>query len=225
NLRQDLNLILTELAQTPRDVVMGGQTVSVDRSIFLNALRNAFYSRESTAWLPLAITEFAAGNTGPWRAMGDISGEIMSGVSLGTMLSVMCGEEVPRMLATGVATTTTAFEHIDMSFWPEACDVWPAARVENDFDEPVSSDVPVLLLSGAMDPVTPPAFANVAQATLTRSRHLVAAHNAHITSNYSCAPQLIGEFLDTLDPDALDDTCLNRVGPAPFLLTPAGPSP
>ena len=225
NLRNDLNTVLTELNETPRIVTIAGQDISVDRSVFLNALRNAFYARESTSWLPLAISEFAAGNEGPWRAMGDLAGQIMNDISLGTMLSVMCGEEIPRMQANGIAETSTAFADIDLSFWHDACDVWPAAEVPANFDLPVSSDVPVLLLSGSMDPVTPPAFAEIAQATLTRSKHLVAEHNSHITSAYGCAPRLIATFLDSLDPASIDDSCLNRIGPAPFLLTPAGPAP
>jgi len=87
------------------------------------------------------------------------------------------------------------------------------------------SDVPALLLSGALDPVTPPEYGEIAARSLSQSRHLIAEHNGHITSGYSCAPTLISEFLETTDPQALDDSCLNRVGHAPYLLTLAGPNP
>lgn len=224
-LRDDLNRILDDLAREPRIVNMAGSNMRVDPSIFLNTLRNAFYVRSATAWLPLTITEFAAGNTALWSALTDSTGQIISDVSLGTMLSVMCGEEVPRMKTKGIAETTTAFAHIDLSFWHDACAMWPAAHVPENFDAPVSSDVPVLLLSGALDPVTPPAFADVAKSTLTNATHLVADHNSHITSNFGCASQLIADFLDDLAPAELDGACLNRIGRAPFLLTPAGPAP
>ena len=78
---------------------------------------------------------------------------------------------------------------------------------------------------GALDPITPPAFGDIAAHSLSRSKHLIAEHNGHITSGYSCAPKLLAEYLEHTDPDALDDSCLNRVGQAPFLLTVAGPKP
>lgn len=225
HLAQDLDQLVADLDSAPRDVTINGVAVSVDASIFMNGLRNAFYARNSTSWVPFAVTEFARGDPAPWIAMSDVSGRIMEKVSLGTMLSVMCGEEIPRMNKSGLAPTPTPFAHVDLSFWPSACTAWPNAPVPDEFDQPVKSNVPVLLLSGALDPVTPPAFARDAAAHLTNSVHLVAQHNAHITSGFGCAPRLIGEFLDTRDPASLDAECLNRIGQAPFLLGPEGTAP
>ena len=37
------------------------------------------------------------------------------------------------------------------------CEVWPRGPIDADLHAPLKSDVPVLLLSGGNDPVTPPA--------------------------------------------------------------------
>ncbi len=39
------------------------------------------------------------------------------------------------------------------------CGIWPRGEVAEDFHQPVVSDMPVLLMSGERDPVTPPRYA------------------------------------------------------------------
>ena len=41
------------------------------------------------------------------------------------------------------------------------CGVWPHGEVPDGFHEPVVSDLPVLLMSGERDPVTPPHYAEM----------------------------------------------------------------
>src|SRR3546814_17415311 len=52
----------------------------------------------------------------------------------------------------------------------EQCDVWPKGKRPEDFHQPLASDVPALLLSGELDPVTPPAYAQRVVRTLTNGR-------------------------------------------------------
>src|SRR3546814_17083168 len=39
------------------------------------------------------------------------------------------------------------------------CDAWPKGKRADDFHQPLASDVPALLMSGELDPVTTPAYA------------------------------------------------------------------
>ena len=61
---------------------------------------------------------------------------------------------------------------------------------------PLASDVPVLLLSGGLDPVTPPAYAEEVAKTLRNHRHVVAAGYGHIVSPHACGPRLVAAFVD-----------------------------
>jgi len=55
----------------------------------------------------------------------------------------------------------------------DMCGVWPRGPVDEDFHEPLEANIPVLLLSGTDDPVTPPAYAEQAKAGLPHSWHIV----------------------------------------------------
>ena len=50
---------------------------------------------------------------------------------------------------------------------------WPRGRVPENYGEPVRADVPVLLLSGTHDPVTPPRWGAEAARHLPRALHVV----------------------------------------------------
>ena len=58
------------------------------------------------------------------------------------------------------------------------------------------SDIPVLILSGGLDPVTPPTNGDEVAKTLPHSRHVVATAYGHIISANACAPRLIETFID-----------------------------
>ena len=73
---------------------------------------------------------------------------------------------------------------------------------------PVTSDVPVLILSGGLDPVTPPSYGAEVASTLPNSRHVVAAGYGHIVSPHACAPRLIAAFIDDPDFAELPPTCV-----------------
>ena len=105
----------------------------------------------------------------------------------------------------------------------EACAVWPRGELPDGYREPVRSDAPVLILSGELDPVTPPRWGDHAAAALPNSRHLVVPGTGHGTLRAGCATRLIGEFLDSPDPAALDASCLAGVARPPFWRSATGP--
>ncbi|MGF7174556.1 alpha/beta hydrolase [Azospirillum doebereinerae] len=78
------------------------------------------------------------------------------------------------------------------------CRLWPAGQQEPLERLPVASAVPVLLLSGAYDPVTPPEWGERAAATLPKSRHLVFRSAGHlVTSGEDCAMAAAVTFVET----------------------------
>lgn len=78
------------------------------------------------------------------------------------------------------------------------CRQWPAGQQEPLERLPVASPVPVLLLSGAYDPVTPPEWGERAAATLPKSRHLVFRGAGHlVTSGEDCAMAAAVTFVES----------------------------
>ena len=67
--------------------------------------------------------------------------------------------------------------------------------------QPVKSNVPVLLLSGAYDWLTPPSWGREAARLLANARHLVFRAQGHgVASQEPCAGRLRDEFIDDPDP-------------------------
>ena len=69
--------------------------------------------------------------------------------------------------------------------------------------QPLRSDVPALLVSGGMDPVTPPAYGTLVARDLPNSRHIIAPGYGHIVTPHACGPRLMAAFVDTADPAKL----------------------
>jgi len=84
------------------------------------------------------------------------------------------------------------------------CEAWgiqPAGPIVN---EPVSSDVPALILAGQFDPITPPAFATMAAETLNNNYLFEFPGLGHgILDSNACALKLSLQFLQ--DPHTLPD--------------------
>ncbi len=88
----------------------------------------------------------------------------------------------------------------------------------------VGSDAPVLILSGGIDPATPPHHAELVAATLPNARHLVAPHLGHGVSMHGCAPRLIERFVRAGSGKEIDAACLARI-PRPTFVLPMGTAP
>ena len=73
------------------------------------------------------------------------------------------------------------------------------------------ADVPIgVLLSGGLDPVTPPAYGDEVAKTLRNSRHVVAAGYGHNVSPHACAPRLVADFIEQAGFDKLSPTCVRH---------------
>jgi pimeloyl-ACP methyl ester carboxylesterase len=95
------------------------------------------------------------------------------------------------------------------------CEGWPVQPRDAGFSRPVTSDLPVLLLAGEYDPVTPVRYADAALRHLPNGRLAVIPHVSHsVLDAAACAGDIVRDFLR--DPSApLADHCA-RVPPPVF---------
>jgi pimeloyl-ACP methyl ester carboxylesterase len=125
--------------------------------------------------------------------------------------SVTCAEDIPRV---SPAEATSALAHLRSKALAEralaVCAGWPKGTSAADAATPVESDVPVLILSGGLDPVTPPANGAEAAKTLSASRHIVARGYGHIVSPHACGPRLIAAFVDDPSFATLPVSCVDH---------------
>ena len=105
------------------------------------------------------------------------------------------------------------------------CSVWPKGALDDDFKTPVATDLPVLLLSGEADPITPPAYGDLAAVDMQNALHLTGRKQGHGQAIVGCMPRIIGDFVDTGSIEDLDTGCIDRFFAMPFFLDFSGPSP
>jgi pimeloyl-ACP methyl ester carboxylesterase len=198
----------------------------IERAGLAGAARNLLYIPELAGLLPLAVERASAGDFGTFIAAADAFSNGIS-VSTGMFLSIVCAEDVPRIDATRArelsADTFLGGEWLaDMK---TECEHWPAAQLPAAYFEPVESDVPALLLSGNLDPVTPPSWGELVARGLPRSRHVVVPGAAHGTTPLGCVPDLIAEFLEQPEPAGLDASCVERLQRPAYFTSLQGPNP
>jgi pimeloyl-ACP methyl ester carboxylesterase len=88
------------------------------------------------------------------------------------------------------------------------CAAWNVPAAGPGLTAPARSDVPALLVSGALDGITPPGFAAEAAASLPRARQLVfpGAGHAVFSSSPECFVNVLTDFLD--GPDDVNTGCV-----------------
>ncbi len=97
-----------------------------------------------------------------------------------------------------------------------ACGVIQVPQLPDASDAPVVADIPVLLLNGGLDPVTPPDNARLLAAELPNSQYVLFPGSGHVQAQSSCAVAIIAAF--AADPTAPVDT--SCIAPAPVFATP-----
>ena len=202
-------------------------TVDLSRDMFAGGLRGVLYSTELTSLMPLALHQAARGEYAPFVAQSVVFADSMGDtMSTGLMLSILCAEDLPRIdeAAQRMKDAATFLGTMTYDVMREACELWPHAPLPETAGQPVESDVPTFLLSGAADPVTPPRWAELAAESLSRSTHVVVPNVGHGTLTRGCVPGLVTDFLDTADPAAVDASCAEDVRRPPFFIDLAGPA-
>jgi pimeloyl-ACP methyl ester carboxylesterase len=100
-----------------------------------------------------------------------------------------------------------------------ACRQWRVPPPTPHADEPVASDVPALLVSGELDPNTPPRHAAQALRTLSRGQHVVLKGVAHGWSNVTaCGAAFVADFVERASTRGLDVSCAGRSSAPPFVV-------
>jgi pimeloyl-ACP methyl ester carboxylesterase len=219
--RERLTALLAELDRAPPRVRYRDPLThelredTLTREAVAGVVRLFAYVPQLAAMLPLSLAEAAAGRPEVLMAQGRmIEGLVGEQIAQGMQLAVNCSEDADR-LRVDPADAGTLMGTAFVATLLEQCAAWPRGRRPADFTAPVSSERPVLLLSGEFDPVTPPAYAEEVARQLPNGRHLVARGQGHNVLGAGCVPQLMGRFLGSADARGLDATCLERLRATP----------
>ena len=213
------------LASLPKAIDIVGPVTGQPRHVTMTReglrglVRPGLYSPTLGALLPYAIDQAAAGRYDPLMALatGDVE------IAEGEHFSVVCAEDAPRMRSTGQADGDAGAR----AMYRDACAHWPRGDVPAAFYTIHRSAAPVLLMSGGLDPVTPPRHAErVAKALGPNARSVVVANNGHNVTAIACMRDAVFHFVDAAtdaETQAVDMGCAAKV-PRPLAFEPPVPA-
>lgn len=193
------------------------------------AIRLLAYHPRTIAMLPLLVSEAAAGNYAPLAAQFQLTVESLSeSLALGMHNAVMCTEDAPfydSMRIDRQALAATYIGALQLEALEAICSIWPQGPLDDDFRKPLATDIPTLLLSGEADPITPPAYADMAAQGLRRAWLLSQPGQGHGQLAVGCMPRIVEQFVANAGLADVDLSCRERAFVMPFLLDFSGPAP
>ncbi|HEY0837977.1 MAG TPA: alpha/beta hydrolase, partial [Azospirillum sp.] len=219
--------LIARLDAAPAEVAVGDPmvplTARLDGRTAVAAVLEAMAEGESLARLPQTVDAAARGRLfrlarfvpTPW--LGDPD------TAEGMAFSIECRETVNAADPARLAADRRRWSWAALAPAPgedpgrRICALWPAGARDAIERLPVAGMQPVLLLSGAYDPVTPPEWGERAAFTLPASRHMVFRAGGHVvTAGDGCALDTAAAFLDTPDPAAVTE-CRSAKRPPRFV--------
>ena len=214
----------------PRAVVVRHPVTGVSEQIVftrgaaLRAVRAPLYGPVSTSALPEAIHAASQGRFDAMVGLASALGSSSRALRLATGMhfSVVCAEDMPR-LPVSKDKTGADYGAMDVALYSQVCARWPLGKVPEQFYEVRPARSPVLILSGGVDPVTPPRHANrVAQQLGSQVQHVVVPEAGHGVMALGCMRDVVFKFIDTKEDAAAlsqEASCATRI-PRPGVFVP-----
>lgn len=230
NVRNEFSEILTRVEASPKDITIPHPLtnepfdVTVTRELITNMVFNTLYVPDLVATLPLSIHEaHASENYVPLISQALL---VNAGLYDGMFYSVACTEDAPLISTEEAAERSNASLFGDRTVnFSEICAEWPKGTVSPEFREPVTSDVPVLILSGEADPITPPRHAEAVAESLTNELHLIFEGMGHGNLASRCTSNIFADFVEMASVQNLETACAEKIQPPPFFVDFSGPRP
>jgi hypothetical protein len=200
------------------DAVMSGDDL-------LGVLIHALYQTDVIPVLPRIMYDASEGQ---YQLVSRILGVLLAtqdSMSDGMRYSLDCSEEVSFTSQEAHQEAVAQFPELDglfaetssgpMSF--ALCAGWDSGEAGPSENQPVTSEIPTLIMGGQFDPVTPPDWGRRAAETLPNSFFFEYPGEGHGTSpGTGCAAEMMTAFLN--DPTtAPDDACMQEMGPPQFI--------
>jgi pimeloyl-ACP methyl ester carboxylesterase len=199
------------------------QTFTLTHDALMGLMRGPLYAPMLASALPQAVSDAAQGRFEGLFGLGSVMGGNGPGaIAFGMHFSVICAEDGPRMNAQAAAAGSGDFGLEPQRRYERACAKWPRGAVPAEFYRIPAARQAVLLLSGGIDPVTPPRHAQrVAQALGAKAKSVVVPQAGHGVMSLPCMAEPIHRFFDAVDDTAalaVDAGCAQAMPrPLPFV--------
>ena len=222
NLKQELAAVLERVDKgvtvtVTNPVTHQRQEVRPSRGLVAEGMRFLLYGAGGGN-LPRQIHQAFEGNLEPLVQMSiERRLGIDDALAMGMLFSVTCAEDLPFIDDATAARETqgTILGDYRIRQQKEVCKVWPRGEIPANLHTPLRSDVPVLLIAGERDPVTPPEFAQRAAKGLTNSLVVLVPRGSHGGAG-ECTYKMIQQLIETASVKGIDTSCLQKLPPTKF---------
>lgn len=223
NLEERTFAVIADLNENPVTIPVRDTETNMTHNTWINGdglmdiFFQAFYIGDMYAMFPKIIHDLEAGNT---FFLQELLSFIISDRSFseGMYYSVICSEDAdidPTAAdLSGLRPQIADSAEGDLGSYLEACEIWQVDQLDDFVDDPVTADIPTLLLSGYYDPITPPSFAEVADASLPNAYNIVDPYATHgVAFEHECIDRVVNDFLN--NPNQAPNTrCLEQLTPS-----------
>ncbi len=189
--------------------------VNLSAEDFSSVIRLALYSRDLSSLIPRVISEAESGGYELFASLIYLakSKSDMAGVSYGMHYAVVCNEDYPLYKNKNALESNVFLSAHSVQKYSKVCEQLPLGKMPEKYWEPIVSDLPALLISGAVDPVTPPRWGDLVKSRLKNAEHLIVPGGHHIVTAEGCVAQLISAFIAKGDAHSLDSRCVQNIQP------------
>jgi pimeloyl-ACP methyl ester carboxylesterase len=195
-------------------------SVRVDDNVFGTTMFFLLFASDWSKEIPRIVYAAAAGDYRPLAAFLPLTVLTAAPVHWGMRRTILCAEDIPFITEQeirGSGRDTMVGDGSNLGLMA-ACKEWPAGVLPSGYNDPVKSDVPILAISGAEDPVLPPHRAEDALRWLPNATHVVVPGASHGPSFRGCTTALAKQFLETASAKDLDATCVLEHARPPFTI-------
>lgn len=222
DLENEFSSFLEHLAEKPVKVKVsppeGGSEVEVtiDDEVLRVFVSRVLYSASRIHDFPLLVH---LASRGDFELLAPrVASKEESGIPKGIYLSIVCSENMhfdPAALPAATAGTFMGGLRVGRDL--AACREWPRGWLPEGFWTPVKSDVPTLVLNGALDSATPPRYGERVAKTLSNARRFTLPNRGHNDTD-PCVCGMIEAFIIKGNIDGLDTSCLAKTEDLSFAL-------
>jgi pimeloyl-ACP methyl ester carboxylesterase len=191
------------------------QKVVLNGGLLIDVLFTGMYNPSVTQTMPKMIYDIRRGDYTILKSRLELYYE--QGTALGMQMSVQCAEEIPFSKPEEAFTAAQGVQPQIAAYYPAsvqplfaACRDWHPSPPDSQENQPVHSELPVLIMAGEQDPITPPEWGKLVAGDLEKAYFIEFPGNGHwVTRSSACAMQFMLSFWDRPDTSP-DDACLRR---------------
>ena len=201
------------------------ETFTLTPDLLAAWVRGPLYVPSLASALPAALTQAVAGR---WESLVGLSAVLSARqgadqVAMGMHFSVVCAEDQPLVLRTAEPSGAEDWNRGAGELYAQVCAKWPAGDVPASFKQVPASRSAVLILSGGLDPITPPRHGQrMAEALGPMARHVVVPQAGHGLMGLGCLADVLMRFINEADDRAalaLNTACAEKI-PRPLMFQP-----